>query len=62
MKSVVGYGLAAFAAYICWIVIAKFINEKFDEITEQWKITFWRNAVWVTSAMLMGNMVNARCC
>ena len=52
LKSVVGYGLAAVAAYICWIVISKFINEKFDEITTQWKITFWRNAVWVSSAYL----------
>ena len=52
MKSVVGYGLAAVVAYICWIAISKFINEKFDEITEQWKITFWRNSVWVTSAFL----------
>jgi phosphate/sulfate permease len=52
IKSVVGYGLAATTAYICWIVISKFINEKFDEITEQWKITFWRNSVWFTSAFL----------
>ena len=52
MKSVVGYGLAAVAAYICWIVISKFINEKFDEITTGWKIAFWRNAVWVSSAYL----------
>ena len=52
LKSVVGYGLAAVAAYICWIVISKFINEKFDEITTQWKIAFWRNAVWVSSAYL----------
>ena len=52
IKSVVGYGLAALVAYICWIAISKFINEKFDEITEQWKITFWRNSVWVTSAFL----------
>ena len=52
LKSVVGYGLAAVVAYICWIVISKFINEKFDEITTQWKITFWRNAVWVSSAYL----------
>ena len=52
MKSVVGYGLATVAAYICWIVISKFINEKFDEITKQWKINFWRNSVWVTSAFL----------
>ena len=52
MKSVVGYGVAAVTAYICWVAISKFINEKFDEITEQWKITFWRNSVWVTSAFL----------
>ena len=52
MKSVVGYGLAAVAAYVCWIVISKFINEKFDEVTTGWKIAFWRNAVWVSSAYL----------
>ena len=52
MKSVVGYGLAAVAAYICWIAISKFINEKFDEVTTGWKIAFWRNAVWVSSAYL----------
>ncbi len=52
LKSVVGYGIAAVTAYICWIAISKFINEKFDEITTQWKISFWRNAVWVSSAYL----------
>jgi len=52
LKSVVGYGLAAVAAYICWIAISKFINEKFDEVTTQWKISFWRNSVWVSSAYL----------
>ncbi len=52
LKSVVGYGVAAIAAYVCWIGISKFINEKFDEITTHWKIAFWRNAVWVTSAFL----------
>jgi len=52
LKSVVGYGLAAVAAYICWVIISKFINEKFDEITTSWKISFWRNAVWVSSAYL----------
>ncbi len=54
LKSVVGYGMAAIIAYICWIGISKFINEKFDEITDKWKISFWRNAVWVTSAFLWG--------
>ena len=52
IKSVLGYTIAAVFAYICWIAISKYINEKFDEITVQWKIGFWRNAVWVTSAFL----------
>ena len=52
LKSVVGYGLAATVAYVCWIVISKLIDEKFDEITTQSKISFWRNGVWVTSAFL----------
>jgi len=52
LKSVVGYGIAATLAYILWVGISGVINEKFDEITVQWKISFWRNAVWVTSAFL----------
>jgi len=52
LKSVVGYAVAAVAAYVCWIGISKFINEKFDEITTHWKITFWRNSVWITTAFL----------
>ena len=51
MKSVVGYGLAAVVAYIAWITISKFINEKFDEVSDKW-IGFWRNSVWVTSGWL----------
>jgi len=52
MKSIVAYGIAAGAAYICWIVISKFINEKFDEVTGEGKIAFWRNSVWVSSGYL----------
>ena len=51
MKSVVGYGLAAVVAYLAWITISKFINEKFDEVDDKW-IGFWRNSVWVTSGWL----------
>ena len=51
MKSVVGYGLAAVVAYIAWVLISKFINEKLDEVNEKW-IGFWRNSVWVTSGWL----------
>tara|TARA_B100000929_G_C15430899_1_gene394637 strand:+ start:129 stop:947 length:819 start_codon:yes stop_codon:yes gene_type:complete len=52
VKSFVGYFLAAVVAYICWIGISKLINEKFDEITTQWKINAWRNGVWISSAYL----------
>ena len=51
MKSVVGYGLAAMVAYIAWIAVSKFINEKFDEVDEKW-IGFWRNGVWISSGWL----------
>ena len=34
-----------------WIVVSKFINEKFDEVDDKW-IGFWRNSVWVTSGWL----------
>ena len=43
--------LAAIVAYICWVVISKFINEKFDEVEDKW-IGFWRNSVWITSGWL----------
>ena len=52
MKSVVGYGLAAMVAYVCWIVVSRFINEKFDEVKGDFWISFWRNSVWVTSGWL----------
>ena len=52
MKSVVGYGLTAMVAYVCWIVVSKFINEKFDEVKGDFWISFWRNSVWVTSGWL----------
>ncbi len=51
LKSVVGYGLAAMVAYIAWIMVSKFINEKFDEVDEKW-IAFWRNSVWISSGWL----------
>ena len=52
MKSVVRYGLAAMVAYVCWIVVSRFINEKFDEVKGDFWISFWRNSVWVTSGWL----------
>ena len=34
MKSVIGYGLAAMIAYMVWIGVSYFINEKFDKVQE----------------------------
>ena len=51
VKSVVGYGLAAVIAYTMWIVISKFINEKFDKV----KLSHRRNwviAQWCTTGFL----------
>ncbi len=34
LKSIVGYAIAASAAYAVWFVVSKYINEKDDEITD----------------------------
>ena len=52
VKSIVGYGIAATVAYISWIAVSKFINEKLDEVKGETWIAFWRNAVWVSSGWL----------
>ncbi len=52
VKSIIGYGIAATVAYVCWIVISKLINEKLDEVKGDKWINFWRNSVWVTSGWL----------
>ena len=62
VKSIVGYGIATTMAYICWIGVSKFINEKLDEVKGDFWIKFWRNAVWVTSGWFMVGMVITRCC
>ena len=51
MKSVIGYGLAAFVSYALWIAISKFINEKFDKVPENQRRT-WRIAQWLTTGFL----------
>jgi hypothetical protein len=52
VKSIVGYGVAAVLAYFCWILISKFINEKYDEVKGKKRIAFWRNSVWISSGWL----------
>ena len=48
MKSVIGYGLAAMIAYMVWIGISYFINEKFDKVQDKHRRP-WVIAQWCTT-------------
>ncbi|MEC8665041.1 MAG: hypothetical protein VXY16_06180 [Pseudomonadota bacterium] len=51
VKSVVGYGLAAVTAYIVWMVLAHFINEKFKTVKKEHR-PYWRTFQWVSTGFL----------
>ena len=51
IKSVVGYGLAATIAYIVWICVSYFINEKFDKVQEN-RRRAWVIGQWFTTGFL----------
>ena len=51
MKSVIGYGLAAMIAYIVWIGVSYFINEKFDKVKDKHRRA-WVIGQWVTTGFL----------
>jgi hypothetical protein len=51
MKSVIGYGLAATVAYIVWICVSYFINEKFDKVPENHRKA-WIIGQWFTTGFL----------
>jgi hypothetical protein len=51
MKSVVGYGLSAIVAYVLWIVLSKFINEKFNTVKKGSR-KYWRTAQWLSTGFL----------
>ena len=51
MKSVIGYGLAAMIAYIVWIGVSYFINEKFDKVQEKHRRA-WVIGQWITTGFL----------
>jgi hypothetical protein len=50
VKSAVGYGLAAIAAYILWSVLSRFLNEK--EPVKQEHKKFWRVSQWFATGFL----------
>jgi len=51
MKSVVGYGLAALVAYLVWLAVSYFINEKFDKVKEKHRKA-WVIGQWCTTGFL----------
>ncbi len=51
VKSFVGYGVAAVSAYVIWIVLSRFINEKFNTVKKENR-AFWRTAQWLSTGFL----------
>lgn len=51
VKSFVGYGVAAVSAYAIWLVLSRFINEKFNTVKKENRV-FWRVAQWLSTGLL----------
>ena len=51
VKSVVGYGLAAVVSYVLWMVLSRFINEKFNTV-KQHNRKYWRTLQWCSTGFL----------
>ncbi|MDP2206951.1 MAG: hypothetical protein Q8K65_11665 [Alphaproteobacteria bacterium] len=51
LKSFIGYGVAAISAYVIWIVLSRYINEKFNTVKREHR-THWRAAQWLATGFL----------
>ena len=51
IKSIVGYAVAAITAYLLWMVISRFINEKYDKVKKEHRI-HWRVLQWGATGFL----------
>ena len=51
IKSIVGYGLSATVAYVLWLVLSRFINEKFNTVRKETR-KYWRTAQWASTGFL----------
>ena len=60
VKSIMGYALAAIVAYIVWIVISKFLNEKFDVVKypKAWRVGQWFTTGFLWYTWLSHDMAN----
>lgn len=51
IKSVMGYGVAAVTAYALWMVVSRFINEKYDKVKKEHR-PHWRVLQWLATGFL----------
>jgi hypothetical protein len=51
VKSMVGYSIAAVLAYMVWMVVARFLNEKYDKVKKENR-TLWRILQWLATGFL----------
>lgn len=51
VKSFLGYGVAAVSAYLLWLILSRFINEKFNTVKREHR-TYWRTGQWVATGFL----------
>ena len=62
IKSMVGYGVAAFSAYLIWVLLERLIDEKQNRISiprrRAWRIAQWITSGWLFFAWLQHDMAN----
>jgi len=62
VKSVIGYGLAAIVAYALWIIISRFMNEKYNMVKKEnrlkWRILQWLSTGFLWYSWLSHDMAN----
>lgn len=51
VKSFLGYGVAAVSAYLLWLILSRFINEKFNTVKREHR-TYWRTGQWIATGFL----------
>ena len=51
IKSVIGYGVAALSAYALWMIVSRFINEKYDKVKKEHR-PYWRVLQWLATGFL----------
>lgn len=51
IKSMLGYSLAAICSYFVWLVLSRFINEKFNKVKREHRV-YWRIIQWFATGFL----------